>query len=170
LKVCLIEGSSYGYRAGEFARRAQGAHRATSRGRRAVDVEAYLAEAARRYAEDLELEGELAAVAEAGIADAEAGRYTTIATCEDGEAWLGRSVTGLLVSIPSECDTQKYRWASSSAGQSTRLISVGSEVQILPGPPLMGAERVVRSASGSEPVGEPGADFAEGGQVLASAL
>jgi predicted transcriptional regulator len=62
---------------------------------RAVDVEAYLAEAARRYAEDLELESELVAVAEAGIADAEAGRYTTIATPEDGEAWLDRKMAKL---------------------------------------------------------------------------
>jgi len=62
---------------------------------RAVDVEAYLAEAARRYAEDLELESELVAVAEAGIADVEAGRYMTIATREDGEAWLDRKMAKL---------------------------------------------------------------------------
>jgi predicted transcriptional regulator len=62
---------------------------------RAVDVEAYLAEAARRYAEDLEFESELVAVAEAGIADVEAGRHTTIATREDGEAWLDRKMAKL---------------------------------------------------------------------------
>ena len=34
-----------------------------------------------------------------------------------------------------------WRRAGSSAGQSTRLISVGSQVQILPGPPLLGRQK-----------------------------
>ena len=54
---------------------------------RVVDVDTYLTEAARRYAEDLELEGELVSEAQAGIADIEAGRYRTIATPADAEAW-----------------------------------------------------------------------------------
>lgn len=54
---------------------------------RAADVTEFLSEAARRYAEDLDLEDDLAAEARAGIADIEAGRYRTIATPEDAEAW-----------------------------------------------------------------------------------
>lgn len=50
---------------------------------RAADVDAFMTEAARRYAEDLELEDDLAAEAQAGIADMEAGRYTSIVTRED---------------------------------------------------------------------------------------
>jgi predicted transcriptional regulator len=41
---------------------------------RAASEEVYLAEALRRYAEDLEAEDELAAIADEGIADIEAGR------------------------------------------------------------------------------------------------
>ncbi len=50
---------------------------------RAADLDAFMAEAAWRYAEDLELEDDLIAEARAGIADIEAGRYTTIVTRED---------------------------------------------------------------------------------------
>lgn len=50
---------------------------------RATDVDAFMTEAARRYAEDLDLEDDLVAEAQAGIADMEAGRYTSIATRED---------------------------------------------------------------------------------------
>ncbi len=50
---------------------------------RAADVDAFMTEAARRYAEDLELEDDLVAEAQAGIADMEAGRYTSIVTRED---------------------------------------------------------------------------------------
>jgi len=50
---------------------------------RAADVDAFMTEAARRYAEDLELDDDLVAEARAGIADIEAGRYTTIVTRED---------------------------------------------------------------------------------------
>jgi len=50
---------------------------------RAADVDAFMTEATRRYAEDLELEDDLVAEARAGISDIEAGRYTTIVTRED---------------------------------------------------------------------------------------
>jgi Arc/MetJ-type ribon-helix-helix transcriptional regulator len=53
---------------------------------RVESADAYLVEAARRFAEDLEVEDEIVAEATAGIADAEAGRYVTIATHEDAEA------------------------------------------------------------------------------------
>jgi Arc/MetJ-type ribon-helix-helix transcriptional regulator len=55
----------------------------------------FLVEAARRYAEDLEAEDEIIAEAEAGMADAEAGRYQTIATPEDAEAVHERTMTRL---------------------------------------------------------------------------
>lgn len=54
---------------------------------RAADATEWLVEAARRYAEDLEREDELAVEAKAGIADIEAGRYRTITTPEDAEVW-----------------------------------------------------------------------------------
>lgn len=50
---------------------------------RAASQSEFLIEAARRYAEDLQLEDQIAAEAEAGIADAQAGRFVTIATQED---------------------------------------------------------------------------------------
>lgn len=57
---------------------------------RVADAEAFLAEAVRRYVEDLEfdddsveLEDELAAEARAGIADIEAGRFRTVSTREE---------------------------------------------------------------------------------------
>jgi len=53
---------------------------------RVESPDVYLVEAARRSAEDLDAEDEIVAEAEAGIADAEAGRYVTIATPEDAEA------------------------------------------------------------------------------------
>lgn len=56
---------------------------------------AYLVEAARRFAEDLEVEDEIVAEAEAGIADAKAGRYVTIATPEDAEALHERTMARL---------------------------------------------------------------------------
>lgn len=54
---------------------------------RAADAAEFLVEAARRYAEDLDLEGDLVTEAKAGIADIEAGRFRTISTREDAEAW-----------------------------------------------------------------------------------
>ena len=59
--------------------------RQVAEGRVASESE-FLVEAARRYAEDLEIEDNIVAEAEAGIADAEAGRYVTISTPEDAEA------------------------------------------------------------------------------------
>ena len=47
---------------------------------------AYLEQAICRYAEDLEADDEIAAVAKAGIIDADAGRYVTIASPQDTEA------------------------------------------------------------------------------------
>ena len=49
---------------------------------RAVDVDAYLTEAARRYAEDLEFEDDIISEAKAGIADIEAG-HKLVATRDD---------------------------------------------------------------------------------------
>jgi Arc/MetJ-type ribon-helix-helix transcriptional regulator len=47
---------------------------------------AYLEEAVRRYAEDLEADDEIAVAAEAGILDVEAGRYVTVSSHQDVEA------------------------------------------------------------------------------------
>jgi predicted transcriptional regulator len=55
----------------------------------------FLIEAARRYIEELALDNEIVAGAEAGVADAEAGRYTTIATSGDAEAWYERKMAKL---------------------------------------------------------------------------
>jgi Arc/MetJ-type ribon-helix-helix transcriptional regulator len=54
---------------------------------RVESADAYLEAAVLRYAEDLELEDDLIIEANGGIADIEAGRYRTIATPEDAEAW-----------------------------------------------------------------------------------
>ncbi len=50
---------------------------------RVADTADFLAEAARRYAEDLDLEDDLVSEAKAGIADIEAGHVRTVSTRED---------------------------------------------------------------------------------------
>lgn len=62
---------------------------------RAADAAEFLAEAARRYADDLDLEDGLVIEAKAGIADVEAGRFRTIATSEDSVAWHQEKMTRL---------------------------------------------------------------------------
>ena len=62
---------------------------------RVASEAAYLEEAVRRYAEDLEAEDELRAMAHAGIADAEAGRYTEISSGADSEALHQRTMDRL---------------------------------------------------------------------------
>ena len=54
---------------------------------RVESADAYLVEAARRFAADIEAEDEIASEANAGIADAEAGFSVTIATADAAEAW-----------------------------------------------------------------------------------
>jgi Arc/MetJ-type ribon-helix-helix transcriptional regulator len=55
----------------------------------------FLVEAARRFAEDLALEDEIASEAEAGIADADAGRFIAIATPEDAASLHQRTMARL---------------------------------------------------------------------------
>ncbi len=62
---------------------------------RVESADAYLLEAARRFAADIEVEDEIVSEANAGIADAEAGRYVTIAGPESAEAWHVRMMTRL---------------------------------------------------------------------------
>jgi Arc/MetJ-type ribon-helix-helix transcriptional regulator len=69
---------------------------------RVESADAYLVEAARRFAEDLAVEDEIVAEAEAGIADAEAGRLLTIATPEDAEALHERTMTRLRDRLASD--------------------------------------------------------------------
>jgi len=54
---------------------------------RVESADAYLVEAARRFAADIEAEDEIVAEALAGIADAEAGHYVTITTPDTAETW-----------------------------------------------------------------------------------
>jgi Arc/MetJ-type ribon-helix-helix transcriptional regulator len=62
---------------------------------RVESMDAYLVEAARRLAADIEIEDEIVSEANAGIADAEAGRYVTIATPDCAEAWHERMMARL---------------------------------------------------------------------------
>ena len=55
----------------------------------------FLIEAARRFAEDIALEDEIMIEAEAGIFDAEAGRFVTVATPQDAAALHGRTMARL---------------------------------------------------------------------------
>jgi Arc/MetJ-type ribon-helix-helix transcriptional regulator len=75
--------------------------RQVAEGRVASESE-FLIEAARRYAEDLEVEGDIVAEAEAGIADAEAGRYVTISTPEDAESLHKRTMARLRERLAAE--------------------------------------------------------------------
>jgi Arc/MetJ-type ribon-helix-helix transcriptional regulator len=71
---------------------------------RVESTDAYLVEAARRFAEDLGVEDEIAAEAKAGIADVEAGRYVTIATPEDAEALHERTMARLRDRLAADKD------------------------------------------------------------------
>ena len=71
---------------------------------RVESADAYLVEAARRFAEDLEVEDEIVAEAKAGIANAEAGRYVTIATPEDAEALHQRTMARLRDRLAADKD------------------------------------------------------------------
>ena len=71
---------------------------------RVESADAYLVETARRFAEDLEVEDEIVAEAKAGIADAEAGRYVTIATPEDAEALHQRTMARLRDRLAADKD------------------------------------------------------------------
>jgi Arc/MetJ-type ribon-helix-helix transcriptional regulator len=62
---------------------------------RIASADAYLVEAARRFAEDLAGEDEIVAEARAGIADAEAARFVTVATPEDAETMQERTMARL---------------------------------------------------------------------------
>jgi Arc/MetJ-type ribon-helix-helix transcriptional regulator len=71
---------------------------------RVESADAYLVEAARRFADDLEVEDEIVAEAQAGIADAEAGRYVTIATPEDADALHERTMARLRDRLAADKD------------------------------------------------------------------
>jgi len=62
---------------------------------RVESASAYLVEAARRFAADIEVEDEIVAEAQAGIADAEAARAVTIAMSDEAEAWHERMMARL---------------------------------------------------------------------------
>jgi predicted transcriptional regulator len=68
--------------------------RQIAEGRVASEAE-FFVEAARRFVADLTAEDEIVAEAEAGIADAEAGRYVTIASAADIEALHERTMARL---------------------------------------------------------------------------
>ncbi len=69
---------------------------------RVESADAYLLEAARRFAADLEIEDEVIAEAQAGIADAAAERFVTITTHEDAAAWHARMMANLRDRLPSD--------------------------------------------------------------------
>ena len=69
---------------------------------RVENADAYLAEAIRRYADDLEAGDEIVAEAEAGIRDAEAGRFVTIAGPEDVTALEQRIIGRLHARLASD--------------------------------------------------------------------
>jgi len=62
---------------------------------RVASEAAFLVEAARRYAEDLEIEPVVVAEAKAGIADADAGHHVTISGPGDAEALHQRTMRRL---------------------------------------------------------------------------
>ncbi len=62
----------------------------------------FLEEAVRRFAAELDAEGEIVALAHAGIADIEAGRFTTIATPEDAEALHERTMARLRARLDAD--------------------------------------------------------------------
>jgi Arc/MetJ-type ribon-helix-helix transcriptional regulator len=71
---------------------------------RVESADAYLVEAARCFPEDLKVEDEIVVEAKAGIADADAGRYVTIATPEDAEALHERTMVRPRDSLAADKD------------------------------------------------------------------
>ena len=69
---------------------------------RAESEAAYLEEAVRRYAAELEAEDDIVAVAESGIRDIEAGRFVTVATPEDAEALDDRVMARVRARLASD--------------------------------------------------------------------
>ncbi len=69
---------------------------------RVASEAAYLEEAIRRYAEDLDTEDGIIAVAEAAITDIETGRYVTIAKSEDAEALHQRTMARLRAQLAAD--------------------------------------------------------------------
>jgi Arc/MetJ-type ribon-helix-helix transcriptional regulator len=69
---------------------------------RVESASAYLIEAARRFAADLDVEDEIVAEAELGIADASAGRYVAIGTPEDSDAYHDRALGRLRDRLASD--------------------------------------------------------------------
>jgi putative addiction module CopG family antidote len=63
---------------------------------------AYIEEAVRRYAEDLQAEDEIVAEAEAGIADAEVGRFIAVSSSGDAEALHERTMAHLRDRLASD--------------------------------------------------------------------
>jgi Arc/MetJ-type ribon-helix-helix transcriptional regulator len=62
---------------------------------RAESEDAYLEEAVRRYAEELEAEDEILIAAETGIRDIETGHYATISSSEDAAVLHERAMLRL---------------------------------------------------------------------------
>ena len=62
---------------------------------RVVSQGAFIIEAARRFAEDIALEDDIVAEAQAGIADAETGRFVAVATPEDAAKLHERAMARL---------------------------------------------------------------------------
>lgn len=63
---------------------------------------AFLEEAVRRYAVELELEDQIVAVAQAGIADAEQGRFKTVSTPEEADAFCDGVMDRVRARLSSE--------------------------------------------------------------------
>ncbi|MSP00673.1 MAG: hypothetical protein EXR07_06435 [Acetobacteraceae bacterium] len=62
---------------------------------RVASESAFFVEAARRFVEGLAVEDEIVSEAEAGIADADAGRYVTLSSSDDIEALHQRTMARL---------------------------------------------------------------------------
>ncbi len=107
---------------------------------RVVDVDTYLTEAARRYAEGMELEGELMTEAQAGIADIDAGRHQTIATPADAESWHQEKMARLRDRLTADHGECPIAW---SGGQMTVLTPSSSTA------PENGASRALPATTGS---------------------
>ena len=75
--------------------------RQIAEGRVASESE-FLAEAVRRFAADLAAEDDIVAEARAGIADAAAGRFVTIASAEDSVALHERTMARLRARLATE--------------------------------------------------------------------
>ncbi len=86
----------------------------------------FLIEAARLYAEELDEDQDLWSIAQAGTADAEAGRFILIETEADAEALYERTMAQTRANLAADKTRVAYRLVGQANGQVNRILTDGA--------------------------------------------